>query len=188
MDLIKGNDFRDIDFLVAQNLSRLTRSFREMNVDNSTFSQNTEQVLDDVTADIMGTEAAISRVQLLSGREALAAYLWPVLLPHRLSLRPGLVLAGTHAITVGLLSCLRPKGELLCVTGDPYDTLEEVLGVRGEPGVGNLTALNVASRCHYGLFTAEGGVHVSTIADSIKVGMSLLGAQCHAYLHAIQCI
>ena len=93
------------------------------------------------------------------------------------------MVAGTHAITVGLLACLRPSDELLCVTGDPYDTLEEVLGVRGEPGIGNLADLSVTSRCHYGLFTAEGGVDVSTIADSINVGMTLLGAQFLADLH-----
>ena len=29
---------------------------------------------------------------------------------------------------------LRPGDELLCVTGKPYDTLEEVIGIRGEGG------------------------------------------------------
>lgn len=96
------------------------------------------------------------------------------------------MVTGTHAITVGLLACLRPSDELLCVTGDPYDTLEEVLGVRGEPGIGNLADLSVTSRCHYGLFTAEGGVDVSTIADSINVGMTLLGAQFLADLHVFR--
>ena len=44
--------------------------------------------------------------------------------------RPQIV-SGTHAITTALFGLLRPGDELMYITGKPYDTLEEVIGVRG---------------------------------------------------------
>lgn len=38
--------------------------------------------------------------------------------------------SGTHALTVGLFGLLRPGNTLLSLTGKPYDTLEEVVGIR----------------------------------------------------------
>jgi Methionine gamma-lyase len=99
---------------------------------------------------------------------------------YMVSLRtPSPQVAGTHAIAVGLFSCLKPNDELLCVSGDPYDTLEEVLGVRGDAGIGNLSDWGVTSRCHYGLFTDDGGVDPSTITDSIDFGMTLITCCLH---------
>ncbi len=43
----------------------------------------------------------------------------------------GQISCGTHAISVCLFGILRPGDELLFVTGQPYDTLQEVIGVRG---------------------------------------------------------
>ena len=39
--------------------------------------------------------------------------------------------SGTHAIACALYGVLRPGQELLGVSGAPYDTLEEVIGLRG---------------------------------------------------------
>jgi len=39
--------------------------------------------------------------------------------------------SGTHAIAAGLFGVLRPGDQLLSVTGRPYETLEEVIGLRG---------------------------------------------------------
>ena len=39
--------------------------------------------------------------------------------------------SGTHALAVALFGLLRPGDLLLSVTGKPYDTLEEVIGLRG---------------------------------------------------------
>lgn len=41
------------------------------------------------------------------------------------------IISGTHAISTTLFSLLRPGDELLYITGAPYDTLEEVIGKRG---------------------------------------------------------
>ncbi len=40
---------------------------------------------------------------------------------------PNLV-SGTHALTVALFGLLRPNDTLLCITGAPYDTLQQVIG------------------------------------------------------------
>jgi len=45
--------------------------------------------------------------------------------------RPTIV-SGTHALTLSLTGLLRPGDELLSLTGKPYDTLEEVIGIRDD--------------------------------------------------------
>lgn len=50
--------------------------------------------------------------------------------------------SGTHALTVALFGVLRPGDLLLSLTGTPYDTLEEVIGLRGE-GAGSLRDFGV---------------------------------------------
>ncbi|MFZ3171498.1 MAG: methionine gamma-lyase family protein [Carboxydocellales bacterium] len=63
------------------------------------------EVLERVMARVLGAEAALVRSQIVSG---------------------------THAIALALYGVLRPGDELLSVTGDPYDTLEEVIGLKGK--------------------------------------------------------
>lgn len=46
--------------------------------------------------------------------------------------------SGTHALSVALFGVLRPGDRLMAVTGKPYDTLEEVIGLAGKPGNGSL--------------------------------------------------
>ncbi len=46
------------------------------------------------------------------------------------------ITCGTHALAIALSSQLRPGDELLSISGKPYDTLEEVIGIR--PGIGSL--------------------------------------------------
>ena len=45
--------------------------------------------------------------------------------------RPTIV-SGTHAITLTLSGLLRPNDEFLSITGSPYDTLQKVIGVKGD--------------------------------------------------------
>jgi len=45
---------------------------------------------------------------------------------------------GTHTITTALYAVLRPGDTLFAVTGKPYDTLEEAIGISGEAGRGSL--------------------------------------------------
>lgn len=74
------------------------------------------EVLDRVVARILGTEAALVRGQFVSG---------------------------THAIATALFGVLRPGDHLISVSGSPYDTLEEVIGLRGE-GQGSLLDFGVS--------------------------------------------
>ena len=46
--------------------------------------------------------------------------------------------SGTHALSVALFGVLRTGDTLLSVTGKPYDTLEEVIGICGKKGSGSL--------------------------------------------------
>lgn len=74
------------------------------------------EVLDRVVARILGTEAALVRGQFVSG---------------------------THAIAAALFGVLRPGDHLISVSGPPYDTLEEVIGLRGK-GQGSLMDFGVS--------------------------------------------
>ena len=55
------------------------------------------------------------------------------------------ITCGTHALAVALSANLRPGDELLSPVGRPYDTLEEVIGIRGK-GCGSLADYGVSYR------------------------------------------
>ncbi|NJL85574.1 MAG: methionine gamma-lyase family protein [Leptolyngbyaceae cyanobacterium SM1_1_3] len=118
--------FYGIDAQVKKNLSRVLIAFRNNRVGPHHFASVSgyghddlgRQVLDQSFASIVDAEAAIVRVQFVSG---------------------------THAIACALFGVLRPGDELLAVAGAPYDTLEEVLGLRGK-GQGSLKEFGVAYR------------------------------------------
>lgn len=54
------------------------------------------------------------------------------------------ITCGTHALALALLSNLRPGDELLSASGKPYDTLEEVIGIR--PSQGSLAEYGITYR------------------------------------------
>jgi cystathionine beta-lyase family protein involved in aluminum resistance len=72
--------------------------------------------------------------------------------------------SGTHAIAAALFGVLRPGDRLLALTGVPYDTLEEVIGVRGE-GMGSLREFGI----DYAVLplTASGEVDTAGLADAL---------------------
>ncbi len=65
------------------------------------------------------------------GRDALDALFADVFDAEDALVRPHFV-SGTHALTVALFGVLRPGDRLLSVTGKPYDTMEEVIGLSGQ--------------------------------------------------------
>lgn len=75
--------------------------------------------LDMLYADVFGCEAAIVR-------------------PH--------IVNGTHALTIGLFGLLRPGDTLLSVTGKPYDTLDEAIGISSSDNKGSLRDFGVKYR------------------------------------------
>lgn len=67
------------------------------------------------------------------GRETLEAVYADVFHTEDALVRPQIT-CGTHALALALMSNLRPGDELLSPVGKPYDTLEEVIGIRESKG------------------------------------------------------
>lgn len=55
-------------------------------------------------------------------------------------------ISGTHTLTVALFGVLRPGDLMLAVTGKPYDTLDEVIGLAGNEGDGSLKDFGIGYR------------------------------------------
>ncbi|MCM1026158.1 MAG: methionine gamma-lyase family protein [Roseburia sp.] len=77
------------------------------------------------------------------GRETLEQVYAKVFHAEDALVRPQIT-CGTHALALALMSNLRPGDELLSSVGKPYDTLEEVIGIR--PSRGSLAEYGVAYR------------------------------------------
>ncbi len=77
------------------------------------------------------------------GRETLEAVYASVFHTEDALVRPQIT-CGTHALALALMSNLRPGDELLSPVGKPYDTLEEVIGIR--PSKGSLAEYGVTYR------------------------------------------
>jgi len=115
--------FAELDDIMAYNQYKVLAAFQKNRVSDTHFAWNTgygyddagRSVVEKVYADIFGAEAALVRTQIVNG---------------------------THALAITLMGILRPGDELIYCTGGPYDTLEEVIGIRGE-GKGSLKELGV---------------------------------------------
>ena len=116
--------FARIDEIAERGTARVLDAFREARVDASMFASTDgygyddrgRDTLDKIYARVFGAEAAFVRHSILSG---------------------------THALTIGLFGLLRPGDTLLSITGKPYDTLDEVIGISGEAGRGSLADFGV---------------------------------------------
>lgn len=138
--------FSNIDIQVKKNLRRVLSAYRNHRVGVHHFAGVTgyghddlgREVLDRVFAQIVGAEAAIVRVQFVSG---------------------------THAIAAALYGVLRPGDQLLSVAGAPYDTLEEVIGIRGE-AQGSLKDFGISYRQLE--LTSEGTIDWHALRSAIQ--------------------
>ena len=105
-----------------------------------------------------------------AGREAIEA-LYASVFECQAALVRHSIVSGTQALTIGLFGLLRPGDTLLCVTGKPYDTLEEVIGLQGQPGNGSLKDFGVnyreTSLTEDGRFDTD--AIISAIDDTTKV-------------------
>ncbi|AZV42481.1 aminotransferase class I/II-fold pyridoxal phosphate-dependent enzyme [Peribacillus asahii] len=146
---------KKIEERIEENQFRLLRSFQAHRVSDSHFIPSTGYGYDDVGrdtleliyADVFGGEAGLVRPQIISG---------------------------THAISTALFGILRPGDELLYITGKPYDTLEEIVGIRGT-GVGSLRDFHI----DYNMvsLTAEGAIDFEAVKQSIKPNTKMIGIQ-----------
>ncbi len=117
--------FHEIDAIEAHNQWKVLQAFQTENVAQRHFSQTTGYGYDDIGRDTLERVFA----HAFEAEDALV--------------RPQIV-NGTHALYLMLSGILRPEETLLCVTGKPYDTLEQAIG--GEEGFGSLQEYGVKYR------------------------------------------
>lgn len=106
--------FDEIDKVAEYNQAKVLAAFRKNRVSATCFAASNgygyndegRDKLEQVYADVFHTEAALVR-------------------PH--------ITCGTHALTIALSANLLPGDELLSPVGLPYDTLQEVIGIRPSP-------------------------------------------------------
>lgn len=109
-----ASQFTKIDKICELNSLKVLSAFHENKVSEIHFNSTTgygyndigRDVIEKVFANVLGCEDALVRSQFISG---------------------------THALTVALFAFLRPGDILLSITGKPYDTLDEVIGIRDNP-------------------------------------------------------
>lgn len=114
--------FREFDKVAEYNQMKVINAMQEERVSDVHFAATTgygyndlgRDTLENVYARVFHTEAALVRPQIV---------------------------CGTHALAIALSSNLRPGDELLSISGKPYDTLEEVIGIR--PSKGSLREYNI---------------------------------------------
>ena len=117
--------FAKIDQVAEYNQLKVVHAMQECRVDESCFhyasgygyNDQGRDVLEEVYAKTFHTEAALVRPQIT---------------------------CGTHALALALSANLRPGDELLSPVGKPYDTLEEVIGIR--PSKGSLAEYGISYR------------------------------------------
>ncbi len=126
-DILAGlaDRFAAIDARAEENQAKVLGAMRQCRVSAPCFAQSTgygyndmgRDVLEAVYAKVFHTEAALVRPQIT---------------------------CGTHALATALSANLRPGDELLSPVGAPYDTLEEVIGIR--PSRGSLAEFGITYR------------------------------------------
>ncbi len=107
--------FREIDETALYNQQKTLQAFIDHRIGANHFNPTTgygyddagRDALDAVYAQVFGSEDALVRHNIVNG---------------------------THCLAIALFAVLRPGDTLLAVTGKPYDTLEEVIGISGEGG------------------------------------------------------
>ena len=115
-------EFERINKIAEQNSIKVLKAFQKYNLSEMHFGGTTgygygdvgRDTIESIFAEVLGTEDALVRTQLISG---------------------------THALTVALFSMLRPGDTMLSINGKPYDTLDEVIGIT--PNSSSLKAYGV---------------------------------------------
>ncbi|MDO4739561.1 MAG: methionine gamma-lyase family protein [Eubacteriales bacterium] len=148
--------FSRFDAIELANTERVLQAFGEEQISYRHFSQTTGYGYDDIGRDalgrvyarVFGTQSALVRPQIASG---------------------------THALALAMQGVLRPGDVLLCASGRPYDTLEEVIGLSGEAGHGSLMEYGVEYReCP---LTEDGEIDLEKVVSMIDDRVRLVHIQ-----------
>lgn len=139
--------FRRIEQTAEYNGAKVLKAFSDNRVSEPCFYGSTgygygdigREVIDKVFAQALGTEDALVRFNFVSG---------------------------THALSVALFGVLRTGDKIVSITGKPYDTLEEVIGISGEMGNGSLMDYGV----EYGQvdLNSDGSPKLDEITEAVK--------------------
>ncbi len=103
-------EFKKVDEICEYNSLKVLKAFQQFNISEHHFNSTTgygysdigRDTIEKVFAKVLNTEDSLVRGQFISG---------------------------THALTVALFAFLRPNDILLSISGKPYDTLDEVIGI-----------------------------------------------------------
>ncbi|WP_373835974.1 aminotransferase class I/II-fold pyridoxal phosphate-dependent enzyme [Jeotgalibaca arthritidis] len=147
--------FKQVQDNALFNQKKVLDGFRNCNVSDYHFNPSTgygyndtgRDTLEELYADVFKAEAALVRPQIISG---------------------------THAISTALLGVLRPGDDLLYITGQPYDTLLDIVGVTGN-GIGSLIEYQIGYD-HVDLLE-NGAVDFDTVAEKISEKTKIIGIQ-----------
>ncbi len=105
------DQFKEIDIQCLKNSQKVINAFHRFQVSEAHFIETTgygygdlgRETIENIFADVLKGEDALVRNQFISG---------------------------SHALTVALFACLRPNDLMLSISGLPYDTLHEVIGIK----------------------------------------------------------
>ncbi|MCD8049860.1 MAG: methionine gamma-lyase family protein [Clostridia bacterium] len=119
--------FEETERIAEYNQKKVLQAFIDNRVSDAHFNPTTgygyddagRETIDKIYADVFGAEDALVRHNIVNG---------------------------THALSIALFAVLRPGDTLLAVTGKPYDTLEEAIGISGEANSGSLKDFGVSYR------------------------------------------
>ncbi len=144
-----------LDDTMAYNQYKVLDVFQKCRLSDMHFGWNTGYGYDDVGretlekayAKLFGTEDAIVRPTIVNG---------------------------THALTLTLAGILRPEDELIYASGKPYDTLEEVIGIRGENN-GSLKEFGI--RYKQVELTPEGKIDFEELRQTITEKTKMISLQ-----------
>lgn len=114
--------FNEIDINTFNNSKKVLDAFHKNNISESDLNGTTgygyndigRDKIENIFAEILNTEDALVRTQIISG---------------------------SHAISTALFAILRPNDTLLTITGTPYDTLHEIIGIK--PNNSSLMSYNI---------------------------------------------
>ena len=115
--------FENIEKITEYNQQKVQKAFIDNRISETHFGTSTgygygdigRETLDKVWAQVLGAESALVR--------------------HNFT-------CGTHTLATALFGVLRPGDNMLCVSGTPYDTIHNVIGISGE-GMGSLKEFGV---------------------------------------------
>ena len=103
--------YQEIDEIEYLNSKKVINAFKENNVTEDCFNMTTGYGYNDL------------------GRDTIERVYSTIFKSEASLVRCGFI-SGTHAISTALFACLRPGDTLLSITGKPYDTLDEVIGLK----------------------------------------------------------